>query len=131
MDTKAFAEKLIKATEEAMINGNVDILEELEDPQVIYHMPGDQDRLGFEAHKHDVLRLRSAIDNLEMEMKYLAGDGNVFALSLKSSGKYVSETTMRSVPVGKNFLDDYLFVERLKNNKIAEVWINGNSTLSD
>ena len=131
MDTKEFAEKLIKATEDAVIDGNVDALEKLEDPNVIYHMPGGQDRLGHEAHKQDILNLRPAITDVKMEMKYLVGDGNVFALSLKSSGRYISEIPMRPVPVGKNFSDDALFVYRLKDNKIAEVWIHGSSTYSD
>ena len=66
-----------------------------------------------------------------MEMKYLVGDGNVFALSLKSSGRYVSEIPMRPIPVGKNFSDDAVFVYRLNKNKIVEVWIHGSSTYSD
>ena len=131
MDTREFAEKLIRATIEAMVNGNVDELEKLEDPQVVYHMPGGQDRLGHEAHKQDILNLRLAISNLKMEMKYLVGDGNVFALSLKSSGHYVSEIPMRPIPVGKNFSDDFLFVYRLKKNRIVEVWINGGTKFSD
>jgi predicted ester cyclase len=131
MNTKEFAEKLIKATEEAVIDGSVDALEELEDHNVIYHMPGDQVRLGHEAHKQDILSLRPAITNEKMEMKYLFGDGNVFALSLKSSGRYISEIPTHPVPVGKNFSDDALFFYRLIDNKIAEVWIHANSTYSD
>jgi predicted ester cyclase len=131
VDIKEFAEKLIKATEEAMANGNVDALEKLEDTQVIYHMPGGQNRLGHEAHKQDILILRPAISNLKMEMRYLAGDGNVFALSLKSSGCYISEIPTRPIPVGKNFSDDYLFVYRLNRNRIVEVWINGSTKFSD
>jgi predicted ester cyclase len=131
MDTKEFVGNLIQATEEAVIDGNVDALEKLEDPNVIYHMPGGQDRLGHEAHKQDILNFRPAVTDVKMEMKYLVGDGNVFALSLKSSGRYISEIPMRPVPVGKKFSDDALFVYRLKDNKIAEVWKNASSTYSD
>jgi hypothetical protein len=114
-----------------MVNGNVDVLEKLEDPQVVYHMPGGYDRLGHEAHKRDILILRSNISDLKMDMRYLAGDGNICAISLKSSGRYVSEIPTRPLPVGKNFLDDYLFVYRLNNNRIVEVWINGSSIFTD
>ena len=131
MDIKVFAKKLIKATYEAMVDGNVDALEKLEDPQVIYHFPGGQDRLGHEAHKQDILILRPAISNLKMDMRYLTGDGDVFALSLKSSGRYISEIPARPLPVGKKFSDDYLFVYRLNKNRIAEVWINGSTQFSD
>jgi hypothetical protein len=131
MDIKKFAEKIIKATIDAMVNGNVAALEELEDPQVIYHMPGGQDRLGHEAHTRDILILRQAISNLKMDMRYLAGEGNVFALSVKSTGRFISEIPTRPLPVGKNFLDDYLFFYRLNKNRIAEVWINGTATITD
>jgi predicted ester cyclase len=114
-----------------MVNGHVDALEELEDPQVVYHFPGSQDRLGHEAHKRDILILRPAIANIKLDMRYLAGDGNVFALSLKSSGRYVSEISTRPLPVGKHFSDNYLFVYRLNKNRIAEVWINGSTEFSD
>jgi hypothetical protein len=131
MNIKDFAEKLIKATVEAMVNGNVDLLEKLEDSQVVYHMPGGKDRLGYEAHKRDILVLKSAISNLKMDMKYIAGEGNVFALSFKSTGRFVSEIPTRPLPVGKNFLDDYLFFYRLNKNMIVEVWINGTTIIVD
>ena len=130
MSIKDFAEKLIKATNEAMVNGNVGELEKLEDPQIVYHMPGGQDRLGYEAHKRDILNLRPAISNLKMDMRYLTGDGNVFALSLKSSGHYVGEMPGRQLPVGKDFSGDYLFVYRLNKNRIVEVWINGSEVIT-
>jgi predicted ester cyclase len=114
-----------------MVNGNVDALEELEDPQVVYHFPGGQDRLGHEAHKQDILILRPAISNMNLDMRYLTGDGNVFALSLKSSGRYVNEIPTRPLPIGKHFSDDYLFFYRLDKNRIVEVWINGSTEFSD
>jgi predicted ester cyclase len=114
-----------------MVDGNVDTLERLEDSNVIYHMPGGKDRLGHEAHKRDILILRPAISGLKLDMRYLAGEGNVFALSLKSSGRYVNEIPTRPLPIGKHFSDDYLFFYRLNNNRIAEVWINGITTITE
>jgi predicted ester cyclase len=128
---KGFAEKLIEATYEAMINGNCDVLGKLEDPQIIYHFPKGRERIGFESHKQDILNLRPAITDLKLDMKYLTGDGNVFALTLKSSGRYISEIPGMPTPVGKSFSDDYLFVYRLSKNRIAEVWINGTTVFSD
>jgi len=51
-------------------------LEKFEDPHVIYHMPGGQNRLGHEAYKQNILNLRPASSNLKMEMRYLASDGD-------------------------------------------------------
>ncbi len=60
MDTQEFADKLIKAMNEAMVNGHVDTLEELEDPNVVYHVASFGDLVGHEAHKQDILVLRPA-----------------------------------------------------------------------
>ena len=131
MDIKEFAKNFIEAENQAFKQGKFDALEDLEASNVVYHWGSSRDMVGHEAHKQDILSLRPAISNVKMEMKYLVGDGDVFALSLKSSGRYISEIPMRPVPVGKNFSDDALLVYRLKDNKIAEVWIHGNSTYSD
>ena len=57
----------------------------------------------------------------------MAGDGNLFACSFKSSARIIAE--MPGLPVGKSFIDDYLMVMRLQNEKVAEIWMNGTMSL--
>jgi hypothetical protein len=132
MNTKDFAEKVIKATEDAMYHGDCSAFEKIEDPQIIYHMmPADYHRAGFDAHKKEILLTKDAITNLKIEMKYLAGSGEFFLLSLTSTGRFTKELPMRPVPVNKDYTDNYLMVYRVTNNKIVEVWVNGNTVFSD
>ena len=129
MSIKEFAEKFIKAEEEAWQNGNFSALEALEDPDVIYHISPFPDLVGWEAHKQDIMGSRQAISDIRQEFKYLAGDGNLFALAYKSSGKITGEKPGVPLPIGKNIALDLLFVIRLNNNKIVEAWANGSLTV--
>ncbi len=127
MDIKEFAEKFIKAEDEAWQNGNFDALEKLEDPDVVYHIPPLPDTVGFEAHKQYIMGASKAMSKPYQEWEYITGDGNVFALSYKSRGLFTSEIPGLPPPTGKEVTSDYLFVLRLKDGKIKEAWAKGST----
>jgi len=125
MSIKEFADKFIKAENEAWLKGNFDALEALEDPNVVYHMPSSQDVVGWEAHKQYILTGRQTISDLRQEWKYLTGEGNLFALSYKSRGILTGERPGFPPPTGKEITSDALFVLRLEEDRIVEAWVNG------
>jgi predicted ester cyclase len=128
MDIKEFAQKFIEAEDEAWKNGNLDELEKLEDPNVVYHIPPPNDFVGFEAHKQQILGYREALSDINQEWKYLAGDGNVFAVSYKS--RYISSGKVHGLPpAGKEMTSDGIFVLRLENGKIVEAWAKSSTTM--
>lgn len=131
MSVKEFAEKFIKAENEAIQRGNFAPLKALEDPNVIYHVPPLPDMVGHEAHKQDILDARRACSDIKLEWKYLTGRGNICALSHKSSGRFINEKPGLTTPVGKDYTANYLFVLRLNKARIAEVWAYGSITVSD
>ena len=132
MNIEEFAQKFIKAEDEAFQEGNFDALSKIEDPNVVYHMGALLgDMVGHEAHKQDILGTRQAVSNLKQEWKYLTGEGNLFALSYKSSGRFTSEKPGFPTPIGKIIATDILFVFRVKNDKLVEAWANGSYTISD
>ena len=131
MDIKEFAEKFIKAEDEAWQNGNFDDLEALEDPGIVYHVSPLPDMVGWEAHKQYIQTNRQIISGIQQNWKYLAGEGNLFALSYKSSGTTAAEIPTMNIPKGKKIATDYLFVLQVKNGRITEVWSNGTMTFAD
>ncbi len=127
MSTKDFAEKLIKAYDEALLKGNTKPLKALEDPNVVYHMGFRGDIVGSDAHEQDILGSRMALSDIKVEWKYLTGEGNLLALSYKAL--YVSSGKVPGFPpAGKEITADSLFLFHLKNDKIKEVWMNGYTT---
>jgi predicted ester cyclase len=131
MNIKEFAEKFIEAENQAFQQGNFDALEKLEDPNVVYHMGSLGDMVGHEAHKQDIIGTRQACSDVKQEWKYLTGEGNLFALSYKSNAKFIAEKPGLPIPVGKKIATDYLFLLRIKNNRIIEAWANGSINILD
>jgi hypothetical protein len=134
MDTKEFAEKFIKAEEEAFQNGNFEPLKAIEDPNVVYHMGNlDRDIIGYEAHKQDIIDSQQGVSFNKLEFQYLTGEGNIFALSLKTNARITGENPRSPIPmpVGKNTSGSFLALFRVKNGKVIEVWSNGYRTIID
>jgi ketosteroid isomerase-like protein len=131
MDIKEFAKKFIRSEDEAWQNGHFDAMEALEDPDVIYHVIPLPDMVGWEAHKQYIQANRQIIPGIRQDWQYLAGEGNLFALSYKSSGTTAAEIPAMNIPKGKKIATDYLFVLQVKDGRVAGVWSNGTFTLSD
>jgi hypothetical protein len=126
MQIKEFAEAFIKAEEEAWQQGNFDALEQLHDPNAIYHyMTLGREMEGWEAYKRYIMGGRQAISGLRQEWQYLTGQGNYFALSYKWRGMFTSQAPGMPVPTGKEATANYLFLLRLNKGRIAEAWYNG------
>ena len=128
MNIKDFAEKFTKAEDEAFNKGNVSALEVLYDSKVVYHHFGSSDLVGWQLVKQATIGLRMAFSNYWQEWKYLTGEGNLFALSFKSSGIFTGELPGYPPPSGKEVKVDALRLFRMKNSKIVEVWANGTVT---
>jgi ketosteroid isomerase-like protein len=121
--TREFAEKYTAAEDAAWSTGDLATLEALEDPAVVYHMPG-LELNGWKAHADYITQGRPKVSNLQQNWKYLSGEGNHFALAYDSSAIVKEDDKNPSMSLS----NDFLFVVRLSNGKIAEVWMNGSTT---
>jgi predicted ester cyclase len=128
MSTKDFAEKFIKAENEAWQKGNFKPLEALEDPSVVYHVAPLPDMVGWEAHKQYIMGARQGFPGIKQDWKYLIGEGNLFALSYKSRGMFTGQVPGLPPPTGKEVTSDYLCLFHLKNGRIIESWMYGTTT---
>ena len=127
MDIKEFAEKYIQAQTDAWEKGDFKLLETLEDPNIVWH---DREG-GLEGHKQFFTMARQSLAITKMEWEFLVGEGNLFALSLKMTAKILKEFPGSKIPVGKTVSADEMFLLRLKNDKVVEVWGNASQTILD
>jgi hypothetical protein len=119
-ELEEFAQRFALAEEKAWQEGEIEDLERLEDPNVIYYTSGGGVlTAGFAAHKEYILSNRESFTDLQQEWEYLAGDGNIFSMSYRSIAKSPTQETEV----------DALFVFRLENGKIFEVWTNGTTVV--
>jgi hypothetical protein len=80
MPAREIASKFMKAETAAWLDGNVNALDEVDAPDVVYHlMPPAGDIKGSETHKQYLATARKAFTDIKMDWKYLTGDDNIFA----------------------------------------------------
>lgn len=115
LNIQSFAKQFIKAEFDAWRSGKFDALEALEDPNIVFHNTADGSILvnGWEEHKQYIIKSRQAPD-LKQEFNYITGDGNLFVLDYKASGKSPDQSEF-NIAVRMVFL--------LKNGKVIEVWL--------
>lgn len=122
MNIKEFAERFIKAEDEAWYQGKYEALQALESPDAVYNLTPPFQFVGFEAHKQQIQGLRQAVSNLRQKLEYLAGDGNLFICSYKMGGLFTGEIPGFPPPSGKEITADGLFAFRVENDKVVEAW---------
>jgi hypothetical protein len=128
MDIKEIAEKFIEAEHQA-IHGNFEVLEQIESPDIVIHMPPAPDFKGFEAHKQYIVTGRESATGIQQEWGYITGDGNVGVLSLKQKVTLTADNPFFKIPAGSTVNSDSFFVLRQENDRIAEIWIQSNYTI--
>jgi ketosteroid isomerase-like protein len=119
------ADKFIAAENAAWATGNLAELEAVEDPAVVYHIPGLELK-GYKAHADYITQGRPRVSNLKQSWKYLSGEGTHFALAYESSAILKGDDKTPAISTSNN----YLFVFRIANGRVAEVWANGSTTNS-
>ena len=130
MEIREFAEKFIEAEEAAFQRGEFEALEELEDPNVVYHMVERGDIVGHEAHKQDIMVTRQVVSDFKQTFDYVTGDGSVFVIAYTSSGR-LGEVPGSPEMSGKKISMDALWAVQVRNGKVTEVWTKGATTLTD
>jgi predicted ester cyclase len=129
MNTKAFAEKFIKAENEAWVKGNVDALDEVENADVFYHLtPPLQDVKGRDVHKQFIAAARKAFSDIRIDIKYLTGEGNLVGFLYSGREKYTGEFPGLPPGKGQEVVANELWLFCLKSGKVSEGWMFGTTT---
>lgn len=111
---RQFAEKYMQAQKNAWENGDFELLETLEDPDISFHNINGNGTVGLEAHKKYIQENRKGKGKAQVhqEWKYLMGEGNMFCLSSKWTW------TFQDLKMTENML----MVGRIRNGKLVEEW---------
>jgi predicted ester cyclase len=129
MPPKEFAEKFAKAEDEAWMHGNVNALDEVEDPNVVYHLtPPTPDVVGRDAHKQFISMARKAFSNIHFTIKFLAGEGDLIAFLYNGRENFTGPFLGLPPPKGQEVIANELWLFRLKDGKVIEGWMYGTTT---
>jgi hypothetical protein len=130
MDIKEFAEKWMKADEQANLEGNFDAIEKLASPDLRFHLLSGPSFTGFETYKQHIMKNRESNSPVKAERQYITGDGNVFVMSFKSTTISKVSNPRVQIPAGATVNTDAMFAFRIENRKVAELWIKVSATTS-
>ena len=129
MSAKDFAEKFIKAEEEAWLRGNINALDAVEDDNVVYHLtPPIPDVVGREAHKQFIGMAVKAFSNIRFDLKFLTGEGDLVAFMYNDHRNFTGEFPGLPPGKGQEVVTNELWLFRLKNGKVIEGWMFGTTT---
>ena len=117
------AKKWDAAMEDALTNGNVDALDEVEDPDVVLHEMGVYpDVVGLEMHKGMVAFLHEGYVNYQRETMEITGSGDIAAIRYTERWTFSKEMPGFPPPTGKEIFYDVAIFLHIKDGKVVEVF---------
>jgi len=120
--TLEIAEKWNAAMEDALINGNVDALDEVEDPDVVVHLLGMPDMVGREMHKTIFAFMHEGYVNFQHETMDITGSGDIAAIRYTECWTFSKEIPGYPPPTGKEICYEAAIFLHIKNGKVVEVF---------
>ena len=118
------AEKWDAAMADAMVNGNVDALDEVEDPDVVVHLLGVMpDVVGREVHKGMVAFQWEGYVNYQRETMGITGSGDIAALRYTERWTFSKEMLGFPPPTGKELYYETAIFLHIKDGKVVEIFM--------
>ena len=117
-ENKALFRRMV---EEAFSKGNLDVIDELIDPNMIEHsqVPGQEP--GLDGFKKLVTMFRTTFPDLQSTVEDLIAEGGMVVGRMTTSGTHRGEF-MGMAPTNKRFSMSEIHIVRMANGKAVEHW---------
>ena len=110
-----------RMTDEIFVQGKVDVIDEIVDPNMVDHSPVPGQEPGLEGLKKLVTMFRSAFPDLHSRVEDLIAEGDKVVGRMKTSGTHRGE--FMGIPsTGKRFEMTEIHIVRIANGKLVEHW---------
>jgi predicted ester cyclase len=129
MNIKDFAEKYIKHWQDALLSGKIQDFKALFDPAFVYHTSGQD--INLTAYMQHIVYLRTNSKILEIDVKPVVSDWNIFVLSFKGRYNFTSDIPGLPPVIGKELAAFDLCVLRIIDSRVIEGWSNTRFVITD
>ena len=110
--------------QEILDGGNLDLVDEIFDPQYVLHDPGSpQEVRGLEGTKRYVGMFRSAFPDIAHTIEDQIPEGDMVVARLRAHATHEGEL-MGIPPTGKEVTIEGISIWRIADGKIKECWFN-------
>jgi predicted ester cyclase len=106
--------------EEAFNRGNLDVIDELIDPELVYHLPDDDIR-GLEGARQLVIALRATFPDFHVSAKDVLAEEDKVVIRFTDSGTYEGNE-FGAAATGKRVAWTGVDIFRIADGKIIEGW---------
>jgi len=106
--------------EEAFNRGNLDVIDELIDPDLVYHLPDDDIR-GLEGARQLVMALRAAFPDFHVSAEDVLAEEDKVVIRFTDSGTYEGNE-FGAAATGKRVAWTGVDIFRIADGKIIEGW---------
>jgi predicted ester cyclase len=121
-----FKARFAKAMFEAYGKGNVDALDEINDPEIFIHFRGMPDIVGVAAHKNYMRESLKGVSEVLFTYPEWVFEGNRVAVRFIETWKHTGKIAGYPPPSGKKATNYGCMFLHLKKGKVKEAWMFSN-----
>ena len=104
--------------------GNLDVADEIIDPNYASYEPTSGETRGIEEAKQFAATYREAFPDLENTIEDMVAEGDKVVVRFRARGTHQGETEAFGPPTGKRMEITGITIKRLSEGKIVEAWTN-------
>ena len=121
MSLEGMKAKIRWAGEEAWLKGNLDALDEVYDPEYVWHRPPFPDVVGLDGVKASMADMRGAYTELRISYADMVAEGSTIAYRFTWTGKHTGQSPSLPIPpTGKEVTLLGCILVHLAHGKIVE-----------
>ena len=104
--------------------GNLDVADEIIDPNYTSYEPTSGETRGIEGAKQFAATYREAFPDLENTIEDMVAEGDKVVVRFRARGTHQGETEAFGPPTGKQMEITGITIKRISDGKIVESWTN-------
>jgi predicted ester cyclase len=104
--------------------GNLDVADEIIDPNYVSYEPTSGEVRGIEGAKQFAAAYREAFPDLQNTIEDMVAEGDRVVVRFRARGTHQGETEAFGPPTGKRMDMTGITIKRLSEGKIVEAWTN-------
>ncbi len=112
---------LVRRAWETVSPDNLDLIEEVYAPDLVWHEP-DQDIRGYDQAKKFVSTFLAAMPDINVTVEDLIAEGDKVVSRYTIRGTHEGETEEFGPPTGKQMVLEGITIHRIEGGKIVEEW---------
>ena len=111
----------LRVVEEGLNKHNLSVMDELVDPNYVWHMPGG-DLKGVDMLKQAATQLAAAFPDHHLKLEDIIAEGDKVVTRWTVTGTHTGAEYMGIAPSGKSFTMSIITIARFEGGKVVEEW---------